>query len=285
MVKSKIKKMALILGIFLFIAVLLLVLKGIMYDPMAPFVGAKLTSPSISFFMGTDHLGRDVFARLLYASGITLGLSSLAVLLAMFVGTIMGMLAGYNVFPVFTPIILFVGQISVVFPVRWLPLIVVALFGNGSTGMVLSMFFALWGQFLWIIYDEARGLGGRGFIKAAYLLGGTKWKVIRMHVLPHMMSVTLVLGTFSFRTAIGIISTLSFLGIGLQPPTPTWGLMIVEGHPYFLQAWWTVLFPTLALACSVLAVNELGNRIERKWNNPDHHERQGMKVENTQATF
>ncbi|MEW9699209.1 ABC transporter permease [Paenibacillus sp. SI8] len=279
------KKIAYILVILACMIVLAVAFKGHLYDPTAPFVGAKLTKPSVSFVMGTDHLGRDVFSRLLYASGITIGLSCIAVLLAMLIGTIMGMLAGFHVFPVLTPIILFIGQISVVFPIRWLPMIVVALFGNGSTGMVLSMFFALWGQFLWIVYDEARGIRGRGFIKAAYVLGGTKRAILRMHVLPHMIPVALILSTFSFRTAIGILSTLSFLGIGLQPPIPTWGLMIAEGHPYFLQAWWTVFFPTLTLACSVLAVNACGNWLERRWKRPDSNERQEIFHEQTQAVL
>lgn len=240
-------------------------LPGKWQDPTAPFVGGKLASPSWEFWMGTDHLGRDVLSRLLYAAGITLGLSCLAVLLALLAGTLLGMLAGYNTVPFLTPVILFIAQISLVFPVRWLPLLIVAMFGQGTAGMFLSMVLALWGQFMWVVYDEARGLKGRTFIKAAFLLGGTRWKVIRMHIVPHLLPTVLVLGIFSFRTAIGIISTLSFLGIGLQPPKPTWGLMIAEGHPYFLQAWWTVLFPTLALACSVLAVSALGNKAERGW--------------------
>lgn len=254
-----------VVGILLFLCLVVWLLQGNIYDPTAPFVGGKLAKPSAQFLMGTDHLGRDVFSRLLYAAGITLGLSCLAVVLAMVTGVLLGMLAGYNAIPFLTPVILYIAQISLVFPVRWLPLFIVALFGHGTSGMVLSMLLALWGQFMWVIYDEARGLKGRTYIKAAYLLGGTGWKVIRKHVLPHMLSVAVVLGIFSFRTAIGMISTLSFLGIGLQPPIPTWGLMIAEGHPYFLQAWWTVLFPTLALACSVLSVSGIGNWLERRW--------------------
>ncbi|UUZ93945.1 ABC transporter permease [Paenibacillus sp. P25] len=258
-------------------------LKGNMNDPLAPFVGGKLSPPSWQFAMGTDHLGRDVLSRLLYATGITLGLSGLAVVLAMLTGALLGTLAGFNVVPMLTPVILFIAQFSLVFPVRWLPLLIVALFGQGMIGMVLSMVLALWGQFMWIIYDEAKGLKGRTFIKAAYMLGGTRWAVVRMHVLPHMLPVAAVLGIFAFRTAIGVISTLSFLGIGLQPPTPTWGLMIAEGHPYFLQAWWTVAFPTLALAASVLAVSSLGNKLERMWKNRASVREGGMERESRRS--
>ncbi|WP_248925018.1 ABC transporter permease [Paenibacillus hamazuiensis] len=256
---------ALVVIIICIVSALFWLLKGHWHDPLAPFVGGKLSPPSWQFVMGTDHLGRDLFSRLLYAAGITLGLSGLAVVLAMLVGVLLGTLAGFNVVPWLTPAILFIAQFSLVFPVRWLPLLIVALLGQGMAGMVLSMVLALWGQFMWIIYDEARGLKGRTFIKAAYLLGATRWGVVRMHVLPHMIPVAAVLGVFAFRTAIGVISTLSFLGIGLQPPTPTWGLMIAEGHPYFLQAWWTVAFPTIALACSVLIASALGNKLELKW--------------------
>lgn len=284
MVKIRVSfKILVVLAIAALSGMLFWLLKGKFYDPTAPFAGGKLSVPDWRFLMGTDHLGRDVFSRLLYATGITLGLSFLAVALAMFIGALLGTLAGFNVVPLLTPAILFIAQISLVFPVRWLPLLIVALFGQGMTGMLLSMILALWGQFMWVIYDEARGLRGRTFIKAAYLLGSTKWGVVRMHVMPHMIPVAAVLGIFSFRTAIGIISTLSFLGIGLQPPTPTWGIMIAEGHPYFLQAWWTVLFPTLALACSVLAVSGLGNKLERRWKNRATMTEGGVTDDNRRA--
>lgn len=283
MVKSRTLRAVAVVAVAAFCMMALWLMKGSIYDPTAPFVGSKLSSPAWQFVMGTDHLGRDVFSRLLYATGITLGLSGLAVAAAMCIGALLGTLAGFNVLPLLTPAILFIAQISLVFPVRWLPLLIVALFGQGVTGMVLSMILALWGQFMWIIYDEARGLKGRTFIKAAYLLGGTKWGVVRMHVLPHLLPIAAVLGIFSFRTAIGILSTLSFLGIGLQPPTPTWGLMIAEGHPYFLQAWWTVAFPTLALAGSVLAVSALGNKLERGWKGRASARRGGVEDDSRRA--
>ncbi|MFD1677961.1 ABC transporter permease [Alicyclobacillus fodiniaquatilis] len=238
---------------------------GKFYNPTTPFVGGKLQPPSASFWLGTDELGRDVFSRLLDATGVTLGLALISVVLAMVTGTLLGMVAGYDVLPIATPVILFIGQISVIFPVRWLPLIIVLLFGEHAFGMMMSMFFSLWGQFLWLIYDEARALKGRAFIQAAYMSGGTRWGILKFHVLPYMVPTVLVLATLSFRTAIGVISTLSFLGIGLQPPTPTWGSMISEAQPYFFQAWWLVLFPLLALVVSVLAINWIGHLLGRKW--------------------
>ncbi|EPZ41570.1 ATP-binding cassette domain-containing protein [Alicyclobacillus acidoterrestris] len=204
-------------------AALYIATSGHFYSPIEPFVGGKLQPPSHAFLMGTDELGRDVLSRLIAATGVTLGLSLVSVVLAMLIGTLLGMGAGYNLVPVLTPVILFLGQISIIFPTRWLPLMIVALFGNHALGMVLSMFFSLWGQFFWLMYDESRGLQGRTFIQAAYAVGGTKWKVIVFHILPYLAPTVLVLATLSFRTAIGVISTLSFLGIGLQPPTPTWG--------------------------------------------------------------
>ncbi|WP_165972035.1 ABC transporter permease [Paenibacillus piri] len=255
------------------------------HDPTAPFEGPKLDAPSAEFWLGTDHLGRDVASRLIYATYLTLGLAVLAVLLAMTAGTALGMLAGYNVAPFLTPLILFIGQISIVFPVQLLPLLIITIFGNGTLGMVLSMAFSIWGQFFWLIHDETKALKGRGFIRAAFMLGSSKWGVVRLHILPHLLPTVVLLTTICFRMAIGVISTLSFLGIGISPPTPTWGSMIADGHPFIMQAWWTVVFPTLALACSILLVNSIGGRLERKWKQSDttHKERRDIHEDNAAA--
>ncbi|TBL68206.1 ABC transporter permease [Paenibacillus thalictri] len=257
--------------ILLAIAAVLVILSlvymyGYGHDPLAPFEGPKLDPPSGEFWLGTDHLGRDVASRLIYGSYLTLGLVVVAVLMAMTAGTLLGMLAGYQVVPWLTPIIVFIGQISVVFPVRVLPLLIITIFGNGLLGMVLSMAFSIWGQFFWLIHDETKALHGRGFIRAGFMLGSSKWGIIRLHILPHLLPTVILLSTICFRSAIGVISTLSFLGIGVRPPTPTWGSMIADGHPYIMQAWWTILFPTAALAGSILLVNYLGNTLERMWN-------------------
>ncbi|GEO24239.1 peptide ABC transporter permease [Alicyclobacillus acidoterrestris] len=266
------------------VAAFYIAISGHFYSPIEPFVGGKLQPPSHAFLMGTDELGRDVLSRLIAATGVTLGLSLVSVVLAMLIGTLLGMGAGYNLVPFLTPVILFLGQISIIFPTRWLPLMIVALFGNHALGMVLSMFFSLWGQFFWLMYDESRGLQGRTFIQAAYAVGGTKWKVIIFHVFPYLAPTVLVLATLSFRTAIGVISTLSFLGIGLQPPTPTWGSMIAEAQPYFFQAWWLVVFPIVALIISVLAVNGLGNRFGKRWDVMDRVQGRTRGSEGTDAT-
>jgi peptide/nickel transport system permease protein len=266
------KRKALTAAVLLAAAALAVLLYRHLYDPTATFVGGKLQPPSRNFLLGTDQLGRDVWSRLAAATGITLGCSFLSVLIASFVGSLLGMLAGYRALPLVSPLLLFVGQLSLVFPMRWLPLILVALFGNGMTGMVLSMVVSIWGQFFWIVHDETKGLRGREFMKAAGMLGATRWGAIRMHVVPHLLPTVLILAVVTFRMAIGIISTLSFLGIGIQPPTPTWGSMIAEGHPYLLQAWWMVLFPTAALACSIVAASAVGRRLERKWKPEDHKE-------------
>lgn len=243
-----------------------LYMKGNFYDPVHPFVGGKFMPPSSQFLLGTDHLGRDVFSRLMFATCITVVFCFCAVTIALLFGTILGLIAGYNILKGFTPVIITFGKIFTILPVRWLPLIVVAFFGKGMLGMIVSMSLTLWSHFFWIIYDETINLKGKQFVKSAVLLGGTKWSIVKRHFIPHIIPITLVLGTFSFRTAIGVISTLSFLGVGIQPPTPTWGLMIAEGHPYLLQAWWIVLFPTAAVCVSVLLVNALGNRLEAYFN-------------------
>lgn len=261
--------MILLSAAVVFIVLSLIYMQWFSHDPTAPFEGPKLDPPSADFWLGTDHLGRDVSSRLIYATYLTLGLALLAVLLAMTAGTLLGMLAGYNVVPLLTPLILFVGQISIVFPVRMLPLLIITIFGNGPLGMVLSMAFSIWGQFFWLIHDETKALRGRGFIRAGFMLGSSKWGIVRLHILPHLLPTVVLLSTICFRTAIGVISTLSFLGIGISPPTPTWGSMIADGHPYIIQAWWTIVFPTLALACSILMVNSIGSKLEQRWKHAD----------------
>lgn len=261
--------MILLSAAVVFIVLSLIYMQWFAHDPTTPFEGPKLDPPSADFWLGTDHLGRDVSSRLIYATYLTLGLALLAVLLAMTAGTLLGMLAGYNVVPLLTPLILFVGQISIVFPVRMLPLLIITIFGNGPLGMVLSMAFSIWGQFFWLIHDETKALRGRGFIRAGFMLGSSKWGIVRLHILPHLLPTVVLLSTICFRTAIGVISTLSFLGIGISLPTPTWGSMIADGHPYIIQAWWTIVFPTLALACSILMVNSIGSKLEQRWKHAD----------------
>jgi peptide/nickel transport system permease protein len=233
-------------------------------DPTATFIGGKLEPLSWMFPMGTDHLGRDVLSRLVYATVLTLSWTLLAVLIAMLTGSFLGIIAGYKVVPFLNPILLFIGQMSIIFPMRWLPLLIAAIFGNGSMGLLISMVFSMWGQYFWMIYDETKALNGRSFMKASRMLGGTKWKAVRYHALPHLLPTIMVLSVVKFRFGVGLISTLSFLGVGMKPPTPTWGIMIAEGHPYLLQAWWIVLFPTLAIAGSIIAVNKLGSSLEQK---------------------
>ena len=219
--------------------------------------GEPLVASTI-FFLGSDQLGRDVLSRLLYGGRVSFFISLLAVLIAVSVGTFVGMVAGY--FGGWTDgVLMRIVDVLLAFPSVFLVLILVALFGN-STLLLISVFgLTGWMSTARLVRAEVLSLREREFVQAARLLGMSAFRIIRKHLLPNSLAPVIVTATLKIGSIILIEAALSFLGLGIQPPTPSWGNMITEGKDSLLSAWWLSVCPGTMITVAVMAFNLIGD--------------------------
>jgi peptide/nickel transport system permease protein len=219
--------------------------------------GAPLP-PSERFWFGTDTNGRDQFSRLLYGARTSLAIGILANGLAVTVGTLLGVLAGYargffgaaimratDLMMAFPPLLLAIALAAILKPGLWIVIMVIALVN--------------WVQVARVIYTETTALAERDYIEAARALGATTPRIVFRHLLPHLVPTIIVYATLGIATTVLLEAMLSFLGRGVQPPTPAWGMMIFESQSYFLSAPWLVFIPGAAILVVALAFNLAGD--------------------------
>lgn len=210
------------------------------------------------YVLGTDQQGRDVLSRIIYGSRISVIVGITAVVISVLIGVTLGLLAGY--YPgVVGDIIGRLADIQLAFPTILLALVLVAVVGPSLLNVILIL-----GVVGWVVY--ARVVRGRvltiermEFVQAARALGATDRRIIVRHILPNVLTPVIVLATLELATVIIAEASLSFLGVGVQPPTPTWGNMLADGREYVQRAWWLSTFPGLAILLTVLSVNLLGD--------------------------
>ena len=208
--------------------------------------------------LGTDALGRDMLTRLMYGAQASVAVGLVAVAISGTVGTVLGLVAGYYGGRTETIIMRTVDGVMAV-PSLLIALFVLFLIGGGLVNMVLIFAFVRW-----VVYARlARGITlsyrQSSFVEAARSIGATDGRIIFRHILPNMMSPLLVLATLEIALLILAEAGLSFLGFGLQPPEPSWGLMIARGREYLRDAWWMITFPGLAIFLTTLSLNLLAN--------------------------
>jgi len=219
---------------------------------------AWVTGGSTAHLFGTDNLGYDIFSRVLYGARISLGIGAIATIIGALIGTGAGLIAGFFRGPAEWLIMLFVdAQLATPFLV--IAIAVIAAFGKG-----LPILIALAGISGWMLFARAcrstvLSLREREFVSAARALGATNGRILFRHILPNIWSVILVIVTIDLRRIILFEATLSFLGLGVQPPQPSWGSMIDKGREYLDTAWWISVFPGAALMLTVLAVSLVGD--------------------------
>lgn len=221
------------------------------------FDGAPLP-PNEQFFLGTDLLGRDLFSRLLYGARTSLVIGVVANGAAVAVGTLLGVIAGYVQGWVGAAIMRFT-DLMMAFPALLLAIALAAIFTPSLWIVAMVIALVNWVQIARVIYTETTALAAREYIEAARALGAAWPRIMFLHIVPHLVPTILVWATLGIATTVLLEATLSFLGIGVQPPTPSWGGIIFESQSYFLSAPWLVFFPGIAIMAMALAFNLVGD--------------------------
>jgi peptide/nickel transport system permease protein len=228
------------------------------YDPLEQ-AFTPLASPSADHLFGTDELGRDVFSRVIYGARISLPLGLLLVVLALTIGGILGGLSGY--FRGFTDgVVMRTADLVFAFPAIILAMVVTAALGPGLTNAVLALVIVAWPSYARVVRSLVLSVAESEYVWATRLLGSSARRALVREVLPNVVGPVLVLATLDVGNAILLLSGLSFLGLGAQPPAPEWGSMVATGTQYF-QFWWIGTFPGLAIFTAVLAFNFIGDSL------------------------
>lgn len=228
------------------------------HDSLVQEAKFRLQPPDQTHILGRDPFGRDVFARVLFAGRISLLVGVCSVLLGGVIGSTLGLVAGYTGGKIENVIMRFV-DILMAFPTLLLGLLVLAVLGPGLFKMILAIGIMLSPAFARVMHGSALSLKKREFVEGARSVGASPARIVALHILPNVMGEVVVLGSLWTASAIRIEANLSFIGLGVSPPTPTWGNMIRDGTPHLLNAPWLSVFPGLAILLAVLAFNLLGD--------------------------
>jgi peptide/nickel transport system permease protein len=230
------------------------------HDPSAIDLKQVLAAPSAAHPFGTDQLGRDVLSRMIWGAGISLKVGFVATGIAILIGTLLGALAGYYGRWVDALIMRFV-DIMLCFPTFFLILAVIALLEPSIWNIMIVIGLTGWMGVTRLVRADFISLKERDFVQAARALGASDGRIIFRHILPNAMASVLVTATLGVAGAILTESALSFLGIGVQPPTPSWGNILTAGKDNIDIAWWLSLYPGLAILVTVMGYNLLGEGI------------------------
>jgi peptide/nickel transport system permease protein len=228
------------------------------HDPLEPDLAVFLRAPSGSHWLGTDHLGRDVYARSVYGARITLGVGIVSVLFSTVAGTFLGLVTGYFGGPVDRFVMAFVDA-GMAIPTIFLALVMLAVLGRGLENLVLAIAISSLPRFVYLIRPQVISLCETDLVAAARSLGASAGRIMFRHVLPNMSASLIVLISNRVAAAVLIESSLNFLGVGVAPPTPTWGNMIAEGRTYLTSAPWYPLSPGAFILLTVLGFNLIGD--------------------------
>ena len=217
-----------------------------------------LFAPGGEFPLGADEFGRDMLSRIIHGSRVSLQVGVIATVLSALVGITLGAVAGY-----FGGRIDYVIQgmvdISWAFPTILMAIFLIAVLGPGLTNVMIAVGLVYWGGFARIVRGQVLSLREWEFVTAARAIGGRGWRIMFRHILPNIIAPVIVMATLMMGDAILIEATLSFLGMGAQPPTPSWGSILASGRSYLILAPWVTIFPGIAIMLTVLGFNLLGD--------------------------
>ena len=252
------------LGVVTLLAVFAVVAPWVVQDPERQSLRARLKPPTVEgadghpHFLGTDHLGRDVLARVVFGSRVSLVVGISAVLVGGLLGSTLGLVAGYRGGRL-DEIIMTVADAQLAFPFILLAIGIIAVLGPSFPTLVVVIGLSGWVSYARILRAQVLVLRGREFVEAIRGLGGSMVRIVLRHVLPNVLASLVVVATLELARSIVLEATLSFLGLGIQPPTPSWGGMIQEGRDYLDSAWWISTSPGVVLMITSIVISRTGD--------------------------
>jgi peptide/nickel transport system permease protein len=234
------------------------------HDPILSDVDKRLLPPiwqagaDPGYLLGTDYLGRDIVSRLIYGARISLVVSISAVAFSAILGTIIGLISGFYG-GMIDSIFMRLADVQLAFPFILLAIAIVAVLGPSLQNIIIVMAITGWVIYARVVRAEILSLREKEFIIAARALGSSNGRIIFQHLLPNVVPQCIVIITLEMARMIIMEAALSFLGLGIQPPTPTWAGMLADGRVYLATSWWLATFPGLVIMLVVLGINLLGN--------------------------
>ncbi|HEX9409797.1 MAG TPA: ABC transporter permease [Methylomirabilota bacterium] len=252
------------LGVVALLAVLAVVAPWVVQDPERQSLRARLKPPTLegadgrAHLLGTDHLGRDVLARVIFGSRVSLVVGISAVLVGGLIGSTLGLVAGYRGGRV-DEIIMTVADAQLAFPFILLAIGIIAVLGPSFPTLVMVIGLSGWVSYARILRAQVLVLRSREFVEAIRGLGGSMLRIVLRHILPNVLASLVVVATLELARSIVLEATLSFLGLGIQPPTPSWGGMIQEGRDYLDSAWWISTCPGVVLMITSIVISRTGD--------------------------
>lgn len=253
---------AILLAIMILVAVLAPVLAP--HDVAAQSIESQFALPfflsggSINHLFGADNLGRDTLSRVIFGTQISLGVGLFVILVSVSVGAVLGAIAGYYG-GLIDNVIMRIGDFQLSFPFILLAIVFMAILGPGFWSMVVALTIALWVNYARLVRGEALKIRELEYVQAAEAIGVSKMRIIWGHIIPNALPAIIVLGTLDIAWVIIFESALSFLGLGIQPPTPSWGVMLNEARNYLYESPWMTVFPGAALFVTCVGINLLGD--------------------------
>ena len=233
-------------------------------DPLRQTLRGRLGKPTLAaadgkaHLLGTDHLGRDVLSRIIWGARVSLTVGFAAVLVGGLLGAALGIAAGYRGGLVDSAIMT-VADAQLAFPFILLAIGIIGVLGPSFPTLIVVIGLSGWVSYARVLRSQVLVLRSREFVDAIHALGGSVVRVILRHILPNVLSSLVVVATLELARAIVLEATLSFLGLGIQPPTPSWGVMVQEGREYLDSAWWIATFPGVVLMLTSLVVSRTGD--------------------------
>jgi len=234
------------------------------HDPILQDVEKRLLPPlgqagaDPNYLLGTDQLGRDIVSRLIYGARISIVVSVSAVVFSAFLGTIIGLFSGFYGGKI-DSVFMRLADVQLAFPFILLAIAIIAVLGPNLQNIIIVMGITGWVIYARVVRAEVLSLREKEYVMAVRALGGSNGRIIFNHLLPNVVPPIIVIITLEMARMIIMEAALSFLGLGIQPPTPTWGGMLADGRVYLVTSWWLATFPGLVIMLVVLGINLLGN--------------------------
>jgi peptide/nickel transport system permease protein len=234
------------------------------YDPLKQALPQRLMPPvfaedgSWSHILGTDKQGRDILSRLIFGARVSLSISLAAVLVGGTVGTLVGLIAGYAGGWA-DHVLMRLVDLSLALPLVLMALVLAAVFGSSFFTVITVVVVLLWSSYARQVRAETLSLKHQDFVQRARVTGASHLRILLWHILPNLLNTVIVLATLQVGTVILLESTLSFLGVGVPPPYPSWGVMVADGRELLVGAWWIAIMPGAAIVTVVLAMNVFGD--------------------------